>query len=426
MLRKTFFWLHLVAGLIAGLVVAVMSFTGAALAFEKDLVAWAERDVRRVVPPADATQRVPLRDLLASVREKEPETRPTAITVSADPAAAVAITFGRDNIYYANPYTGELLKPASTSMRDFMQLMERWHRFLGFAGESSRPIGKAITGACNLAFLFLAVSGLYLWWPRNWSWRGFKAIAVFNFRLIGRARDFNWHNSIGLWTAPLLIALTLTAVPISYRWGNNLVYRLTGTEPPVQGQGPGVAAGPTVTVPTPEPGAKPLTQDALLASVQTANPGWTDITFRLGNTRGMGGGQRRESQPASAPSEISTEAAGRHSANSKSQIPNIPSEQRPRTPQAVNVSVRIADQWPLFSTTTLAFDPFTGAVLKKETFADQNVGRRLRSWTRFLHTGEAFGFAGKLVAALACLGALFLVWTGFALSWRRFFRKRTA
>jgi uncharacterized iron-regulated membrane protein len=40
---------------------------------------------------------------------------------------------------------------------------------------------------------------------------------------------------------------------------------------------------------------------------------------------------------------------------------------------------------------------------------------------RFLHTGEALGWPGKLLAALASLGGAFLVWTGFALAWRRFF-----
>jgi uncharacterized iron-regulated membrane protein len=417
--RKVFFWLHLGAGLIAGLVVAVMSFTGATIAFEKDFSAWAERDVRIVAPPIELTQHLPLSDVLARAREQEPETRPSGLAVSADPAAAIAITFGRDHVYYANPYTGEIRKPSSTRLRDFLHLMESWHRFLGFSGESSRPIGKAITGACNLAFLFLAVSGLYLWWPRSWSWRGVKAVAIFNFRLIGKARDFNWHNSVGLWTAPILIVLTLTAVPMSYRWGNNLIYRLTGTELPTIGQGSGPGAtGLIVTVPTPEPGTKLVSQDALLASVQAAYPGWTDITFRLGNARGPSGNKRREGQPDGenrpTPSDESRE---RHAETG--------GEQRPRGPQSVNVTVRTAKQWPLFATTTLALDPFTGAVLKKETFADQNAGRRLRAWARFLHTGEALGFIGKLLAVLASLGALALVWTGFALSWRRFFRRKT-
>ncbi|NTV75308.1 MAG: hypothetical protein HGA66_14025, partial [Holophaga sp.] len=47
--------------------------------------------------------------------------------------------------------------------------------------------------------------------------------------------------------------------------------------------------------------------------------------------------------------------------------------------------------------------------------------RLIRAWMRFLHTGQALGGWGQLVAGLACLGALLLVYTGVALSWRRFF-----
>ena len=49
--RKILFWLHLIAGLIAGVLIAVMCFTGTVLAFEKELVAYAERDARRIAMP---------------------------------------------------------------------------------------------------------------------------------------------------------------------------------------------------------------------------------------------------------------------------------------------------------------------------------------------------------------------------------------
>ena len=55
-----------------------------------------------------------------------------------------------------------------------------------------------------------------------------------------------------------------------------------------------------------------------------------------------------------------------------------------------------------------------------ETFASLNAGRRVRSWSRFVHTGEAFGFGGQTVAGIASAGGVMLVWTGIALSLRRF------
>ena len=78
------------------------------------------------------------------------------------------------------------------------------------------------------------------------------------------------------------------------------------------------------------------------------------------------------------------------------------------------------------ATTTLTVNPFTGEILKRTGYADQNAAQQVRSWTRFLHTGEALGPLGQFVAGLACLGGLFLVYTGFALSFRRFFTRRAA
>ena len=87
-------------------------------------------------------------------------------------------------------------------------------------------------------------------------------------------------------------------------------------------------------------------------------------------------------------------------------------------------TVRARDAWPRFSSTQVSLDPFTGAVAKQEGYADFNSGRKLRTWLRFLHTGEALGWLGQLVAAIASLGGAVLVWTGFALAWRRFFPRR--
>lgn len=419
--RQIFFWLHLVAGLLAGIVIAVMAFTGAALAFEKEIVAWAERDVARVTVPANG-ERLSLDELQQRVRTANPEARANGITVKRDQAAAVLFSAGREGGSYADPYTGAVSAQGAVKTRAFMHTMTDLHRFLGAHGESTRPVGKAVTGACNLAFLFLGVSGLYLWWPRSWSWRGFKAIAVVNLKASGKARDWNWHNAIGLWCAPVLIVLTLTALPISYRWAGNLIFTLTGTELPATGTGPGAGAGPTVEVPKPAPGTKPLGYDALLRTVHREVPDWEQIAFRTGGARGgtrpAGGapvaapveGERR----AEAPRDGGAQGSARPSGGEAGRGEN-------RGPQAITATVRSAGTWPRTATTTLSLDPFTGEVLRREGFGDQNAARQVRSWTRFLHTGEALGWGGQFIAGVACLGGLFLCWTGFALAWRRFF-----
>jgi uncharacterized iron-regulated membrane protein len=433
--RKILFWSHLAAGLIAGLFIGVMCFTGTLLAFEHEIVEWAERDARRVAVPTK-TQRLSLADLQRKLRETQPEFRSTGITLLNHPAAAVTFTAGRDGGFFVNPYTGEAKQPASTKVHDFMHAMTDWHRFLGRGGEQ-RALGKLINGICNLAFLALALTGLYLWMPRTWSWRGVKAVAFFNFKSSGLVRDFNWHNVIGLWSAPILIVLTLTAVPISFRWGGDLLYQLTGEQPPARptpGQASPVGAASAFEINRPTPGSHPLSQDTLLAAVQQNFPRWEQITFRSG---GAQRGPRRSAanggaatQPRDVTSANTTvQPLARQSAEAtfaSTQNPDTKSETpsgRP-APQPVTIVVRESDSWPRTAATTLTIHPFTGEVLKREGYTDLTAARQIRSWTRFLHTGQALGWPGQLVAGLACLGGCFLVYTGFALSFRRFFKRR--
>ena len=77
---------------------------------------------------------------------------------------------------------------------------------------------------------------------------------------------------------------------------------------------------------------------------------------------------------------------------------------------------------------TLTLDRATGAVVKWEPFASNSPGRRLRTMLRFAHTGEVLGLPGQTIAGIASAGGAVLVYTGLALSLRRFvaWRRRRA
>ena len=69
---------------------------------------------------------------------------------------------------------------------------------------------------------------------------------------------------------------------------------------------------------------------------------------------------------------------------------------------------------------TMTLDAATGTVVRWEKFSDNTPGRRLRTWLRFLHTGEALGIIGQTIAGIVTGGAAVLVYTGLALTLRRF------
>jgi uncharacterized iron-regulated membrane protein len=258
----------------------------------------------------------------------------------------------------------------------------------------------------NVGFLLLVLSGLVLWWPRSWSPASLRISFWFKSKLSGRARDWNWHNVVGFWTAPILLVLTATALPLSYGWASDLIYRLTGT------------TAPAVNFPAPESprepasnkvvAGAPLALDELVTRVQQSTPNWEQITYRMPGAPN-GGPRNRDTRSETSTTPSPADRGGQAAY---------------RTPGPAVFTVREAGAWPRTATATLTLDPFTGAVLRRDGFTNQNLGRRVRFWTRFLHTGEALGPAGSFLAAVACVGGLVLVITGFALAARRFSRRR--
>ncbi len=156
--------------------------------------------------------------------------------------------------------------------------MEDWHRWLGTSGDQ-RTVARAVTGASNLAFFFLALTGPYLWVARARG-RGPASAASSGFEPHATAARaiFNWHNTIGLWCAPILVVLTMTGVVMSYPWANALLFRVAGSPPPVSGGGGGPAAargGEERSIRLPE------NLDAIWARATEQVPTWRSITARL-------------------------------------------------------------------------------------------------------------------------------------------------
>jgi uncharacterized iron-regulated membrane protein len=393
-LRTVIFWMHLPAGVMAGGIILVMSVTGALLAFEKQITSGA--DGYEVAPPRPGAARLSVETLLARARETSPAATVSALTLRADPTAPAVVQLGRESLLFLDPYTGAVLGEGSRKVRAFFRGVTDWHRWLA-TNADSRALGRGVTGASNLLFLFIVLSGLYLWWPDQWTRSVLRSIALFRFGLRGKARDFNWHNVIGFWSFVPLAFVVASAVPMSYPWANDLVYRLVGDEPPVRR-----AETEPGRRPRPEGGARPE------------------------------GGPRSERGPRSEASRGSAEAgntvdlAGLDTlwARTEQQVPDwqsislrIPSSSSAPWTFSIDTSRTGAIRPDRRSQLTL--DRSTGEVVRFEPYSSQSPGRRVRGWMRFIHTGEAFGYLGQAIAGMASTGAAVLVWTGLALAWRR-------
>ena len=69
----------------------------------------------------------------------------------------------------------------------------------------------------------------------------------------------------------------------------------------------------------------------------------------------------------------------------------------------------------------LLFDRATGELVERAGYPTFSRGFKIRRWLRFAHTGEVYGVIGQSIAGAVSLGVAVMVWTGLAMSWRRFF-----
>jgi uncharacterized iron-regulated membrane protein len=366
-LRKIIFWCHLPVGIIAGLVILNMCVTGVLLTYEKQIISWADTRDYRSAPPAPNAQHLRIETLIAKAREGRNGT-PTAVTLKSDPSAPAEIAFGREATIFANPYTGSIYGEGSPKVRSFFRGVTDWHRWLGANGEN-RNVARAITGACNLGFLFLVISGFYLWWPRNWNLKALRSVTWFRRGLPAKARDFNWHNTIGFWSAVPLFIVVLSAVVISYTWASNLVYRVVGEQPPA----------PRASQPPPS-GNNDKAQVDLANNLNSA---WVRAEQQVSDWRSI-----------------------------TMQLPTSDS-----APLTFNIDSGTGGQPQ--KRAQLVLNRTSGEVVRWEPFSSYTRGRQLRSILRFAHTGEVAGILGQTIAGLVSVGGAFLVYTGLALAIRR-------
>lgn len=368
--RRLFFWIHLFAGCIAGIVILTMSVTGAILAFERQIKAYINTPAV-LQGQSETSQKLPVDAVLANVSRNGQEP-PSELVIHRQPNAPIEARYGRSKTLFLNPWTAEVIGQPSETADHFFGSVERIHRSLGLGMQNA--FGRGLTGAGNLIFLFLLLSGMYLWLPTVFNRAGFRNRLAFRSGLQGRAREWNWHNVIGIWCAIPLLFIVATGVIMSYPWASNLLFTLTGSQPPVRVFRGGPPAHRSQSHSSDRSAtADSQTLDNLLQTAQHQVPRWNSITLSVPNPHD----------------------------------------------RAVSLSIDTSVGGQPEKALRMAINRQSGQIQTIKRFSDNNLGTKLRAWSRFTHTGEEFGLIGQTIGALACIGGIFLVWTGISMALRR-------
>jgi uncharacterized iron-regulated membrane protein len=219
--RRILFRLHWIAGLSAGLVLAVVGASGALISFEPELLAWLNPQYR-----IEAQGRQPLRadQWISRARSEQPELSPRSLEWRGDDEAVrirLSAGRGRGVAVALNPYTGAVLGPERGA--DALATAEDLHRRL-----AAGPFGKQLVGASTVLLIVMIATGVVLRWPGRP--RSLTTWLKPNLRLRGRALLWNLHAVAGTWLLASYLLAALTGLWWSYDAYRDVINRIAGVE----------------------------------------------------------------------------------------------------------------------------------------------------------------------------------------------------
>lgn len=380
MLKAVWFQIHWFLGITAGLVLAVVGFTGGMLSFEGDILDALNPGIRTVT----AQPAGPLAPdaLLEKIRAAAPGRTITSLTVYADPESPARVMLApapggaggpRGEVRYVNPYSGALLgEPRGV---EFFRTVMRIHRWL-----AADDVGKQIVGASTIALIVLSLSGLYLRWPRRWAdWRTWLRLD-----LSRRGRTLFWelHSVIGTWVLPFYLLASFTGLYWSYDWYRDALFEITGAPRPQQMRAAGPPQGQQGQG---QPGQRPQGEGRAAGGRDGAPRAAADLTTLWPVFLKESGGYTSASlrlQPAGGPTL------------SISYVPRNPAHER--------------------ASNTLVLEA-SGAVREHRRYADLPVGQKIMASIFVLHAGSYFGLPGLVLMMVASLLMPLFAITGWLL-----------
>jgi uncharacterized iron-regulated membrane protein len=344
-LHRTWLNLHQWAGLTGAAFIFVMGATGGILVFEDGLDRALNPSTSYV---AAAGRPLPLSALMARVDAADPSDPVGGIHVAEQAGQSYELTARKRRSIFVNQYTGEILGTRDRE-HSFARVVHLLHtRFL--AGE----VGERLAGSFTVVMLFLAATGIILWWPRKIVWP--KASVSW------KRTNFDLHNTLGFYSSLLMFVIALAGVLIAFeRTLDPLVLRLNAAP----------EADLSALHSTPKPGATRIPPEEAIAVAANMLPGAFASNINV-----------------------------------------------PAAPKAIyRILLKFPEDRTPAGRSRVYIDQFSGTVLAVESTRTAQLGRRVLNLKRSAHTGDIFGTLTRALYLLVSLGVAVQAATG-VLIWR--------
>jgi uncharacterized iron-regulated membrane protein len=137
-------------------------------------------------------------------------------------------------IVYLNPYTGEIIETVDQDATFFHFILDG-HFYLWLPNE----LGQTVVATSTLIFLFMLITGIVLWWPKNKK----AAKQRFWFRwkdgMKWKRKNYDLHNITGFYISTLALIFALTGLVWGFQWFAHSYYTVTGGEKSLVYEDPG-------------------------------------------------------------------------------------------------------------------------------------------------------------------------------------------
>lgn len=150
-----------------------------------------------------------------------------AIMYNGKKRSAQAIFYSFDPSYYyliyIDPYTGSILESKNME-HDFFRFILNGHYYLWLPP----AIGQPLAASATLIFVFMLITGIVLWWPKNKNGRKQRLVIKWNARW--RRKNFDLHSVLGFYVFAISLLLASTGLVWGFQWFGEAVYFLSGGE----------------------------------------------------------------------------------------------------------------------------------------------------------------------------------------------------
>lgn len=354
-MKKFFRTIHLYLSLAAGVFIIIACVTGCILVFEEEIEHALHTERFEVIPQ---TKKLPLNTLVSSIA-KTNDRKVTSIKIYAEADRTLEVDISvepkgkskeRQTLTaYVNPYSGNVVD-IYNKRESFLHQVEMMHRFLL---SKKGSVGQYVMDYSALFFLLILITGIILWWPKNRSL--LKQRLKIKFAAGTKRFTHDLHVVTGFYTSIFLIITVVTGLIMGLGWMNKGLFLITKSKSE-----------------SPRPPLSNYTNEAIIISF--------DVIEKISQS------------------------------NFKDyQFINI------RMPKdsvdVINLSVLPKNAY-VNQANNYYLDQYNGNIIGNLAFADKNLGQRVRSYVKPLHTGELFGYPSKIFGFLITLITISIAVTG--------------